>query len=225
MQSLLYIGTNQSALDNELNKLKDKLKVSQFNYIEYFPSPSIGIDIVRKIKEILTLKPFGGNNRLMVVKEMDKATLQAQNALLKILEEPPANTYIALTTKNVSALLPTIVSRCQLVTVKGEKTKVMEDDNATLKLLKGIIKSSPGQRLLLAAQYSKTKEVALDILDQLLILLQSLLHDSTEIKLTTSQIASTLAKVESAKRYIERNINYKATLDILFLGFPKAKLI
>jgi len=225
MQSLLYIGTNQSALDNELNKLKDKLKVSQFNYIEYFPSPSIGIDIVRKIKEILTLKPFGGNNRLMVVKEMDKATLQAQNALLKILEEPPANTYIALTTKNVSALLPTIVSRCQLVTVKGEKTKVMEDDNATLKLLKGIIKSSPGQRLLLAAQYSKTKEVALDILDQLLILLQSLLHDSTEIKLTTSQIASTLAKVESAKRYIEGNVNYKATLDILFLGFPKAKLI
>jgi len=221
MQSLLYIGKNQIDIENELSKLKSKLNITQFNYFEILPSPSISIEEVRKLKQILTLKPYEGTKRLVVIKQLDKATVEAQNALLKILEEPPPGTYIALSAKSAEQLLPTIVSRCQLVFVKEAVSKDLDSDKNTLKLLLKIIESSPGQRLLLAAQYSKTKEEALDILEQLLILFESLLHSPTEIKLTTSQIASTLTKVESAKKYVEGNVNYKATLDILLLGFPR----
>lgn len=73
---------------------------------------SVGIDLVRRVIEALSKHPFEGRRSVVVVVEAHLATTEAQNALLKILEEPPPSAAIVLVTEYPDRLLPTILSRC-----------------------------------------------------------------------------------------------------------------
>lgn len=76
---------------------------------------SIKIDQVREAERALRLRPVEGDAKFFLIEDAHRVTLQAQNALLKTLEEPPGNSYIVLTTVNLRAILPTVVSRCQRI--------------------------------------------------------------------------------------------------------------
>lgn len=80
---------------------------------------SVGIETVRELESFLSLKVPGKSryNRVVIIKDAQNLSLEAQNALLKTLEEPPKGTVIMLTVHHVHALLPTIVSRSQVVHV------------------------------------------------------------------------------------------------------------
>ncbi len=76
---------------------------------------SIKIDQIREILRALSLSPHECHYKIAVLADFDRATLSAANALLKTLEEPLAHVILILTAQNVNQLLPTIVSRCQVV--------------------------------------------------------------------------------------------------------------
>jgi DNA polymerase-3 subunit delta' len=76
---------------------------------------SIGIGQVRTITEKVSRQPFEGKRTLVILCEAHLATIEAQNAFLKLLEEPPASTILILVTEFTDRLLPTIRSRCQEV--------------------------------------------------------------------------------------------------------------
>jgi len=71
------------------------------------------IDNVRNLKKITGLK--FSQKTAIVLKNIDNATEEAQNALLKSIEEPQENLYFILVVKNISSILPTIISRCQII--------------------------------------------------------------------------------------------------------------
>lgn len=73
---------------------------------------SIKIDPVRALVAACAYRPFDGRRRLVVVDGADALEVAAQNALLKVLEEPPPGTVFVLLTPRPDALLPTIRSRC-----------------------------------------------------------------------------------------------------------------
>jgi DNA polymerase-3 subunit delta' len=73
---------------------------------------SIKIDVVREMLGRTSFRPFEGKRRLVLIREADTLEPQAQNALLKSLEEPPPGTMFILTTAVPGALLPTVRSRC-----------------------------------------------------------------------------------------------------------------
>ncbi len=73
----------------------------------------IGIDAARAIKNFLWRRPFKSTKRFAVISDAQAITPQAQNALLKITEEPPACALIAVISPNVELLAPTLVSRLQ----------------------------------------------------------------------------------------------------------------
>ena len=76
----------------------------------------IGVDVFRHFMiEKIGYKPVRGRAKIFVIKEADRMTIQAQNALLKTLEEPPGNTLIVLLVSYTDRLLPTTLSRCQIV--------------------------------------------------------------------------------------------------------------
>lgn len=80
---------------------------------------SIGVDDVRvQINNDIGIKPYSSNYKIYIINEADKLTIQAQNALLKTLEEPPAYAVIILLTTNYEALLSTILSRCIALNLK-----------------------------------------------------------------------------------------------------------
>jgi hypothetical protein len=83
---------------------------------------AIGIEAVRQIEHFLSLKVPGAaqatHNRAIIIENAHLLSNEAQNALLKTLEEPPPDTFIILTADNEKALLPTIRSRTQSISIK-----------------------------------------------------------------------------------------------------------
>ncbi|MEK7472206.1 MAG: AAA family ATPase, partial [Patescibacteria group bacterium] len=89
--------------------------------------PSISINQARNIKSILSLRPLEGSVLTVIIPECEKLTTEAQNALLKQLEEPPENIYFLLSTHDKSALLPTVLSRVNVVSLNRVSTKEISD--------------------------------------------------------------------------------------------------
>ncbi|GIW45979.1 MAG: DNA polymerase III subunit delta' [Candidatus Binatia bacterium] len=77
----------------------------------------IGIERARELKRFLTFAPVQGDLRVGVIENADCLTIAAQNALLKVLEEPPPRTWLLLTSSTPDSLLPTVRSRCQRIAV------------------------------------------------------------------------------------------------------------
>ncbi len=76
---------------------------------------SIKVDTVRALTDRLSLRPYEGGRHTVIIQGADKMTPQAQNALLKTLEEPPEDAVLFLVAQSKAALLPTLLSRVRLV--------------------------------------------------------------------------------------------------------------
>ena len=76
---------------------------------------SIKIEQIRDLKRQISYKSYEGRRKVWIIKEADKFGLAAANSILKILEEPPPQTVLILTSQAKEALLPTILSRCQVI--------------------------------------------------------------------------------------------------------------
>ncbi|MBQ1172725.1 MAG: DNA polymerase III subunit delta' [Lachnospiraceae bacterium] len=87
---------------------------------------TIGVEDIRKITGDVVIKPYSSKRKIYIINEAEKMTVQAQNALLKTLEEPPSYAVIILLTTNVDALLQTIQSRCILLTMKPVKDELVK---------------------------------------------------------------------------------------------------
>lgn len=81
--------------------------------------PSIGIDEIRSINDFILLKVPGKKtiNRIIIIEDAERLTIEAQNALLKSLEEPPIGTIFILNSTSVKDLLDTITSRINIINV------------------------------------------------------------------------------------------------------------
>jgi DNA polymerase-3 subunit delta' len=104
---------------------------------------AIQIDQVRAIQSDAALSPLEGRYKVFVIQEIERATAPAANALLKTLEEPPPQVVLLLTSARRDQVLPTIVSRCQMLALRPlsvtetqaalqERWGVVEDQAALL---------------------------------------------------------------------------------------------
>lgn len=84
---------------------------------------SIGVDEVRELVRRASLSPMGDRRQILVVEDADRLTEQACNALLKAIEEPNGRTVWMLCAPTVEDVLPTIRSRCRLVTLSTPTTQ------------------------------------------------------------------------------------------------------
>lgn len=88
-------------------------------YISHEKPGTIGVEDIRgQINHTVDIKPYSSPRKIYIMNEGEKMTVQAQNALLKTLEEPPQYAVIIILTTNVEALLPTILSRCVVLNMK-----------------------------------------------------------------------------------------------------------
>jgi DNA polymerase-3 subunit delta' len=79
---------------------------------------TLKIDQMRTLRHEAALSPLEGRWKVYIVRQMEQATAEAANCLLKTLEEPPSNVILMLTASQAEALLPTIVSRCQVLNLR-----------------------------------------------------------------------------------------------------------
>lgn len=88
---------------------------------------SISVDEIREqLNGDILIKPYSSPYKIYIVPEADLMTVQAQNALLKTLEEPPEYAVIFLLTENADSLLPTIRSRCVMLKLRNIKDQLVK---------------------------------------------------------------------------------------------------
>lgn len=96
-------------------------------YVSHEKPGSIGVDDIRtQINDTILVRPYSSYYKIYIVDEAEKMTQQAQNALLKTIEEPPSYAIILLLTTNQEAFLPTILSRCVQLKLKPLKDFVVK---------------------------------------------------------------------------------------------------
>ena len=109
------VGKNTMARDLAAILLEMENLFNSPDYIEIKPDGnSIKIAQIRKLQSDILVKPYK-SYKIYVIDEAQKMTVEAQNALLKTLEEPPKYAIIILITNNKESLLDTIKSRCEII--------------------------------------------------------------------------------------------------------------
>lgn len=158
MQTILIISADDAKIETYLKKIYSEENISPFD-IQTITSgegeskkSSIGIAEIRAMQKTVFLMPSQGKKKAVIINHADTLTVEAQNALLKLLEEPPEHTIIVLTAKDKEALLPTTRSRCTII----ELDRSIATQKAPERLsIEDILQASLGQRLKIAQDAAK----------------------------------------------------------------------
>lgn len=136
-QPLILVTRFGKLLDTEIiSNLKLEYRLSEIElgkpeiiYVYKENKKSIGI---KEVKQTLSaLATYSDNLKLVVIQESDLLTIEAQNSLLKILEEPYSNTIFILVTNKLNLLNQTVISRCRIIFLEDEMKKNPEFQNIT----------------------------------------------------------------------------------------------
>lgn len=191
---------------------------------------TFGIEQIRKLKNWAKFKPFTKKVKYAFIPMAQRLTHQAQNAILKLLEEPPSRTIFLLSVDDPQNLLPTIASRCLIFSSDQLKKnfknfphfKVLKyqpnlSRNQSFISFEEINKRPLEEKFKYSKQVSaKNKEELVNMLNSwILELRKSLLSYKVQVKKT--YLISLINKIASAKKAVEKNVNKRLALENLFL--------
>ena len=176
---------------------------------------TIGIEVSRKITTELSFSPFDSNTRIISIVGFEFATIEAQNALLKLFESQPNQSQFWLITQNLSRVLPTIQSRCMVYQVP-QNMIVFQDTNSSelAQLFTQITTSSVKDCITLAGNYTD-RAAALTVLQSLI----TWITQQTEFVPTSHQ----LLQLQTGLTRLDQNTNTKLALESAFFGLSSAK--
>ena len=207
---------------------------------------SIGVDEIRgQLVDDMGIKPYSSPYKVYLVDEAEKLTVQAQNALLKTMEEPPWYGVVILLTTNGDKLLPTIRSRCIFLKTQSQKPgEVFLEDEDRLRILSILhsVKDMNITQMADAAKDIKDRKLPLSQLMDLmrlwfrdllvwksteeanhLILSEEFMYYREQAELFSWQaIESILNDINEAEKQVLSNVNYELALELLFLSMKHA---
>ncbi|MFR6022144.1 MAG: ATP-binding protein [Clostridia bacterium] len=250
--SYLFIGTEgigKKLIAEEFAKMllavKDTENSPDFSIIEP-DGNSIKIEQIREFQKKVSEKPIISNKKVYIINDSDKMTVEAQNCLLKTLEEPPEFVTIILIGSNENSFLSTIKSRCMILhfeKISDEQIqKYLQDNHQTeinSKIMLEACQGSIGKALEIKDKqelYQNTEQVvnSLERKDKIDILnMSDFIYKSKDDKLEilnymnvlfinlakiNSKYADCIAIVEETKRRLQTNANYDMCIDNLLLS-------
>lgn len=225
--------------------VKDTENSPDFSIIEP-DGNSIKIEQIREFQKKVSEKPIISNKKVYIINDSDKMTVEAQNCLLKTLEEPPEFVTIILIGSNENSFLSTIKSRCMILhfeKISDEQIqKYLQDNHQTeinSKIMLEACQGSIGKALEIKDKqelYQNTEQVvnSLERKDKIDILnMSDFIYKSKDDKLEilnymnvlfinlakiNSKYADCIAIVEETKRRLQSNANYDMCIDNLLLS-------
>jgi DNA polymerase-3 subunit delta' len=158
MHAFLLISQNAN-IKSQIEELAKKLKTKIMEF------PLAKIEDVRDLNNLLRLS--FNEPTLIVSENIEEATEEALNAFLKNLEEPQENIYFALTASSTRKVLPTIVSRCQIIKTINNLQFTINNEEVT-----NFLNANPSQKL---AFFGKIKDrtKAIDFIESLIFFLHA----------------------------------------------------
>ncbi|MGL5245731.1 MAG: DNA polymerase III subunit delta' [Sarcina sp.] len=175
-------GIGKSLLANEfaykilsISKQKDYVDLIHYKSNK----ASFGVDTIREIISEANKKPYEGDKKVIVLYEGEKLTVQAQNALLKTIEEPPKGVFIIILCENAEVILDTIKSRCQIHKLTPlNRIEMLEflkenysnlSDESLIQTLLAFAEGIPGriEKFLQDEQFGNLRKVIVDLFKEL----------------------------------------------------------
>lgn len=215
MQSFIICSRSSTTRDTYITNVLSQKKVSAFDIVRVSGQTSLGIEDIRTLQKQLYLKPLKGQEKAIVLEEAHTLTVEAQNALLKVLEEPPPHVLFFLSAYTADSLLPTILSRCNLIQLIDQPVILSDLQKAVIEedILLLISESIP-TRLFLAEKISLQKD---DWLTKSIYLLRENMMSSTNTN-SMRQLAHILYQLQEALRLLTTtNSNPRLILEHYFL--------
>ena len=160
---LLFPTTREEEKDpEEISKRLEGYGSDRYHLLDFARNASIGIDRIRDLKAEAAKSMAEGRRRVFILTDAARLLEEAAQSALKLIEEPPPGTHVILTTEEPTALLPTIVSRCQQVhfrplrrdTIEGILVREAELDPGAARLLATLSNGSLGRALALKEETS-----------------------------------------------------------------------
>jgi len=211
MQSILIYGKDKEQLRIAAQKICAENKISRFDIEVISNEKIVGIGDIRKLGEKLFLKPLESEIKTVILEAFFGMTADSQNAFLKMLEEPPADTIIMILAESLDFVLPTVLSRCKLISLDRIKKLSGEEISENLKIIFELKNGESSKALKIAEAYGKDREAALTFLEGLIISLH------TELKSEDLQILKALQKTYTIIK--TANVAPRFALENLFLNF------
>lgn len=204
MIARLLISTSLETIKSEIAKtLTSHFSHSHHPDVLYFSSDAkLGIAETRKIKEHFSLKPYSLKGRIAVLENASVLTPEAQNALLKILEELPKEALFILCANSDAYFLPTVLSRCEIIRVMGEPESVQD-----YKPIKDLISAKLEHRFEFIEKLKEKQEF-----------LQAM---TLYFHQNASSQKDFLKELLQAEEWASQNVNIRAILEYLMLVMPR----
>ena len=195
-------------LGAQLHLSKNFGRAKSYAHITWIGSETETLKIaqIRDLQEKASFATTSENPQYFVLLGIDTATSAAQNALLKLVEEPPPHTQFLLVAKSLSSVLPTIQSRCVIQEARPEEKNINEDFYQT------IINADIPKRIELA-EMLKDRSQALQTATQLL----ETLHIKMEEKPLQEAHRANLTEILKLIRRLESNCNPQLVVEEAFL--------
>ncbi len=215
-KSYIISSNNKSFVENTLNKIMANLlidpKDSSGDYLKLELADkknSISIDQIHYLKTWSKAKPYKSGHKIAVIFDADKMTLEAQNSMLKMLEEPSkSNNYVLIST-NHSKFLETILSRCELILDTSIKQEGID--------VSTFIEMNTLQKLDYANRLSAQKDVQARN-EKLNKLLFGLLNHYRQQLLAGQGVVSKIEIINHTKKLLDSNVSPKNALIYLCLN-------
>lgn len=154
------------------NVEKDNIDIIKF----YPKKESFGVDEIRELISEVSKKPYEGDKKVLIIYKGNKMTTQAQNALLKTIEEPPKGVYIIVLCENLESILETIISRCQIYKlaplskdqIKNYISRFHITKEDVLKAAIAFSQGIPGkaEQFLVNEKIMRLRDIVIDIVDK-----------------------------------------------------------
>lgn len=218
MISCLLISPSIVQREAEVEKMLTDLGLSKnhSNILWFSEEEKLGIGEVRKIQEFLSLKPYQGKSQAVVLLTAENLTLDAQNALLKTLEETGEDVSIILGASAEDQFLPTIISRCQVTNLQihAPTSEVGAQYQEDIEKLLG---STIEERF----KFTEKLEDKENFLYALTVYFrQQLLTDIQPPVLDKTKVQSFLKNLVEAEKWAKQNVNIRAILEYLMIKMP-----
>lgn len=204
-------GILTSFIEQDLKK--NILKRNHPDVLYFEQGTKLGINEVKKIRQHFSLKPYTAKGRVVVLENASDMTLEAQNALLKTIEELPKEAIFILGTASDANLLPTIISRCQIIkldvgTKQDEKLPLLKYEQDLQQLLKSDIPTR--------FQYIEKLQEKEEFLHEMIrYFREQLLHPQSH-----QRFKEFLKELLHSEEWAKQNVNIRAILEYLMLVMP-----
>ena len=203
----------KKALD-EIENIYKKHKVSKFDIEILEFEKSLGIEDVSNIQKKIFLKPLKGEKKTTIIVMRSGATVEAQNSMLKLLEEPPISSLIFLVTDNAKVFLPTVLSRVKVIEIVNDEIKLDDEGLETILSL-----NSEGDRLYLAQVVTKEKTEAIVWLEKTILAARQKMLENLENKQEALKLRKIIHQLELTHYDLKTtNANHRLALENLFLN-------